>query len=256
MVNPTSREIWLKPLTCLGTIYGTVQVTSGNQLEFDIWSNEVVISCPLGAEPVISIAGACTASLAPQREQDLPAGITFTDFPGTSWEARGTGNLHFLCRCICQRWRRPRPNYNHSAQYPYRWWCNSGPASFCQITWWRSSSTCQSYSTRECLPLARAVTHWFLVYGIPKWIHLELAPIQATEPDRPPLPCSVRLNMGKHSNPYKPRTSLILPSNAHNCTKFSFSSIVLSSKCENMARKSRGECEIIIISQGLQIRQI
>ena len=50
VVNPTPKDVWLQPRTRLGTVRGAAKVTNGDQLEFDVRSNEVIVSCPLGAE--------------------------------------------------------------------------------------------------------------------------------------------------------------------------------------------------------------
>ena len=42
--------------------------------------------------------------------------------------SKTAGNLYFSCRGICQIWRRPRLNYNHTAQYSDQSWCSSDPA--------------------------------------------------------------------------------------------------------------------------------
>ena len=49
--NPSQKDVWLKPRTRLGTVHGAVTVTSGEQLQFDVQSNEVIVSYPLSAEP-------------------------------------------------------------------------------------------------------------------------------------------------------------------------------------------------------------
>ena len=60
VVNPTSRDVWLKSWTCLGTVHGAVTVTIGNQLEIDVQCNEVDhIMPPRGWEPEIFVTGAC-----------------------------------------------------------------------------------------------------------------------------------------------------------------------------------------------------
>jgi len=86
VVNPTYRDVWLKPRTRLGTVHSAVKVTSGNQLELDVPCNEVIISCPLGAESWEFPSPELVQPATPQREQDLPTGITLTDFPGTPAE--------------------------------------------------------------------------------------------------------------------------------------------------------------------------
>ena len=86
LVNPTSKDVWLKPRTRLGTVHGAVSVTSGNQIELDVQSNEVIISCPLEAESQEFPSLEPDQPAAPLREEDLPAGISLTDFPGTPAE--------------------------------------------------------------------------------------------------------------------------------------------------------------------------
>lgn len=50
VVNPSPKVVWLKLRTRLAMVQGEAKVTSGYQLEFDVCSNEVIVSCPLGAE--------------------------------------------------------------------------------------------------------------------------------------------------------------------------------------------------------------
>ena len=50
VANPFQNDVWLKPRTRLGTVHGAVTVTSGEQLQFDVHSNEVIVSYPLSAE--------------------------------------------------------------------------------------------------------------------------------------------------------------------------------------------------------------
>lgn len=86
VVNPASRDVWLKPRTRLGTVHGAVTVTSGNQIELDMQCNEVIISCPQEAECQEFPSPEPDQPAAPLREEDLPAGISLTDFPGTPAE--------------------------------------------------------------------------------------------------------------------------------------------------------------------------
>ena len=50
VVNPSQKDVWLKPWTRLGTVHGAVTVTSGEKLQFDVQSNEVIVSYALSAE--------------------------------------------------------------------------------------------------------------------------------------------------------------------------------------------------------------
>ena len=50
VANPSQKDVWLKPRTRLGTVHGAVTVTGGEQLQFDVESNEVIVSYPLSAE--------------------------------------------------------------------------------------------------------------------------------------------------------------------------------------------------------------
>ena len=86
VVNPTSRDVWLKPRTRLGTAHGAVTVNRGNQIELDVHCNEVIISCPVEAENQEFPSQEPDQPAAPLREEDLPAGISLTDFPVTSAE--------------------------------------------------------------------------------------------------------------------------------------------------------------------------
>ena len=86
VVNPSLKDVWLKPRTRLGTVRGAAKVTSGDQLEFDVRSNEVIVSCPLGAENQKPSSPEPGKTATPQGKQDLPAEINLTDFPGTPAE--------------------------------------------------------------------------------------------------------------------------------------------------------------------------
>ena len=86
VVNSTPKDVWLQPRTRLGTVRGAAKVTSGDQLEFDVRSNEVIVSCPLGAESQEPSPPEPESPAAPRSKQDLPAEITLTDFPGTPEE--------------------------------------------------------------------------------------------------------------------------------------------------------------------------
>ena len=72
--------------SCLGTVHSAVTVTNGNQIELDVQCNEVIISCPLEAESQEISTTEPDQPAAPLREEDLPAGISLTDFPGTPAE--------------------------------------------------------------------------------------------------------------------------------------------------------------------------
>jgi len=84
VVNLTS-DVWLKPRRRLGTVHSVVALTSGNQLELNK-CNKMIISCPLGAESQEFPSPEPVQPATLHREQDLPAGITLTDFPGTPAE--------------------------------------------------------------------------------------------------------------------------------------------------------------------------
>ena len=47
VVTPTPKDVWLQPRAHLETVRGAAKVTSGDHLEFDVCSNEVIVSCPL-----------------------------------------------------------------------------------------------------------------------------------------------------------------------------------------------------------------
>ena len=86
VVNPSPKDVWLKPRTRLGTVRGTVKVTSGEQLKFDVQSDAVIVSCPPGAEQQKPSPQEPDSPMRPPREQDLPAEISLEDFPGTPAE--------------------------------------------------------------------------------------------------------------------------------------------------------------------------
>ena len=67
-------------------MHGAVTVTSGNQIELDVQCNKVIISCPLEAESQEFPSPEPDQPAAPLREEDLPAGISMTDIPGTPAE--------------------------------------------------------------------------------------------------------------------------------------------------------------------------
>ena len=83
VVNPSPKDVWLKPRTRLGTVRGAVKVANGNQLELELQNNEVIVSCPLGAEHQKPSPPEPDNPVCPPREQDLPAEISLEDFPGT-----------------------------------------------------------------------------------------------------------------------------------------------------------------------------
>ena len=85
-MNPSPKDVWLKPRTRLGTVRGAVKVTNGNQLELELQNNEVIVSCPLGAEHQKPSPSEPDNPVCPPREQDLPAEISLEDFPGTPAE--------------------------------------------------------------------------------------------------------------------------------------------------------------------------
>ena len=86
VVNPTPKDVWLQPRKRLGTVRGAAKVTSGDKLEFDEQSNEVIVSCPLRAESQEPSSSEPESSAPSRSKQDLPAEITLTDFPGTPEE--------------------------------------------------------------------------------------------------------------------------------------------------------------------------
>ena len=63
-------------------------MTSGDQLELEARSDEVIVSCPLGAELRRPSSPEPGKPVHPPRERDLPAEISLKDFPGTSDERR------------------------------------------------------------------------------------------------------------------------------------------------------------------------
>ena len=83
VANPSQKDVWLKPRTRLGTVHGAVTVTSGEQLQFDVQSNEVVVSYPLSAEQQKPTSPETDIPLRPPRAEDLPAEISLDNFPGT-----------------------------------------------------------------------------------------------------------------------------------------------------------------------------
>ena len=50
VANPSQKDVWLKQQTRLGMVHGAVTVASGEQLQFDVQSNEVIVSYLLSAE--------------------------------------------------------------------------------------------------------------------------------------------------------------------------------------------------------------
>ena len=86
VVNPSPKDVWLKPRTRLGTVRGAVKVTGGEQLKFDVHSDAVIVSCPLRAEQQKPSPQEPDSPVHPPREQDLPAEISLEDFPGTPAE--------------------------------------------------------------------------------------------------------------------------------------------------------------------------
>ena len=88
VVNPSPRDVWLKRRTRLGTVRFAVQVTSGDQLELEVRSNEVLVSCSLGAELRRPSSPELGNPVRPPRDGDLPAEISLKDFPGTSDDRR------------------------------------------------------------------------------------------------------------------------------------------------------------------------
>ena len=88
VANSSPRDVWLKARTRLGTVTSAGRVTSGDQLRLEVRSNEVLVSCPPGAEFRGASSPEPGKPIRPPRERDLPAEITLKDFPSTSDERR------------------------------------------------------------------------------------------------------------------------------------------------------------------------
>lgn len=86
VANPTGREVWLKPHTCLGTIQEVERVERGEELKFTVGSNEVVVSCSLGADLQKTSSQSSGASARDQNAWGLPEGVTLEGFPGNREE--------------------------------------------------------------------------------------------------------------------------------------------------------------------------
>ncbi|KAK3726383.1 hypothetical protein QZH41_005098 [Actinostola sp. cb2023] len=84
--NHTSKDVWLKPRTRLGTIKGVEHVTCGEQLLFDVKCNEVIVSCPLSADYQKTPSGGTGNTANTQSREELPTGITLDNFQGTEAE--------------------------------------------------------------------------------------------------------------------------------------------------------------------------
>ena len=63
---------------------------------------------------------------APQRKRDLHVKSRWQT---SELRRKTTENLFFSCKVFA----RPRPNYNHTAQYPYQLWCSSDPAKLTSL---------------------------------------------------------------------------------------------------------------------------
>ena len=86
VVNPTGRGVWLKPKTCLGTIQDVEEVVGGEQLEFVLGSNEVVVSCSVDADYEESSSQIPSSTAKYQTTEEYTCGITLEDFQGTEKE--------------------------------------------------------------------------------------------------------------------------------------------------------------------------
>lgn len=83
VINPTTRDIWLKPKTRLGTIHPAEQVSCGAQLSFEVQSREVIVSCPAAADYQEPTAQRRSRAAESQPKQDIPNGIPLDNFQGT-----------------------------------------------------------------------------------------------------------------------------------------------------------------------------
>ena len=75
VINPTGKDIWLKPRTCLGTLQAVDEVR-GEQLKFAVGSNEVVVSCSLDADCQQTSSQIAGSTAKPQNVQGCPDGLT------------------------------------------------------------------------------------------------------------------------------------------------------------------------------------
>ena len=84
VINPTSRDIWLKPKTRLGTVHPAEQVSCGAQLSVEVQSREVIVSCPAVADHQEPTAQKGSGSAEFQPKRDIPNGIALDNFQGTA----------------------------------------------------------------------------------------------------------------------------------------------------------------------------
>ena len=93
VVNHTTKDVWLKPRTRLGTICEATQIDGGERLELAVESDEVVVSCPVRADCQQATVKAAGRSTETQRGQKMPNGVTLENFPGTAKERQQAQRL-------------------------------------------------------------------------------------------------------------------------------------------------------------------
>ena len=92
VANHTTKDVWLKPRTRLGTICAAARASKGEQLQFEVRSHEVIVSCPLRAECQEATINGTGRPANYQERQELSTGVTL-DFPGTAAEREETRRM-------------------------------------------------------------------------------------------------------------------------------------------------------------------